>query len=79
MGVEGWWGPTLKRGDSGGRETTPIHTLAELEEASEAAGAWVRCLPTYSPELKPIALCGAKVTSRWRSLTPRTLPDLREA
>ena len=61
------------------RDTNPIHKLAEIEEAIEAAGAWVLFLPPYSPDLNPIELCWAQVTSRLRSLTPRTLPDLLDA
>jgi transposase len=77
--VEELLGPTLKRGDSVGMDNNPIHKLDEIEEAIEAAGAWVLFLPTYSPDLNPIELCWAKVKSRLRSLKPRTLPDLFDA
>jgi transposase len=71
--------PTLKRGDIVLRDNTPIHQLDELEDAIEAAGAWVLFLPTYSPDLNPIENCWSKVTALLRSLKPRTLPDLLAA
>jgi transposase len=77
--VEALLVPTLKRGDIVVMDNNPIHTLAEIEDAIEAAGAWVLFLPTYSPDLNPIELCWSKVKSRLRSLKPRTLPDLLDA
>ena len=71
--------PTLNRGDIVVMDNNPIHKLDEIEDAIEAAGAWVLFLPTYSPDLNPIENCWAKVTSLLRSLTPRTLPDLLDA
>ena len=71
--------PTLNRGDIVVMDNNPIHKLDEIEDAIEAAGAWVLFLPPYSPDLNPIELCWSKVKSRLRSLTPRTLPDLLDA
>jgi transposase len=71
--------PTLKRGDIGVMDNNPIHKLEEIEDAIEAAGAWVLFLPTYSPDLNPIELCWSKIKSCLRSLKPRTLPDLLDA
>jgi transposase len=68
--------PTLKRGDMVVMDNNPIHKLDEIEDAIEAAGAWVLFLPTYSPDLNPIELCWSKVKAHLRSLKPRTLPDL---
>jgi transposase len=68
--------PTLNRGDIVVMDNNPIHKLDEIEDAIEAAGAWVLFLPTYSPDLNPIETCWSKVKSRLRALKPRTLPDL---
>jgi hypothetical protein len=41
--------PTRNRGGSVGRENTPIHKLADSEDAIAAAGAWGLVLPPLRP------------------------------
>jgi transposase len=71
--------PTLKRGDLVFMDNNPIHKLDDIEDAIEAAGAWILFLPVYSPDLNPIETCWSKVKSKLRSLKPRTLPELLDA
>jgi transposase len=71
--------PTLKRGDIVLMDNNPIHKLEDIEDAIEAAGAWVLFLPTYSPDLNPIEHGWAKVKACLRSLKPRTEQDLLDA
>lgn len=71
--------PTLQRGDIVVMDNNPTHKLDEIEDAIEAAGAWVLFLPTYSPDFNPIENCWSKVKSLLRALKPRTLDDLLAA
>lgn len=71
--------PTLHRGEIVVMDNISIHKLDAIEDAIEAAGAWVLFLPTYSPDLNPIEHGWSKVKALLRSLKPRTLPDLLDA
>lgn len=71
--------PTLTRGEIVLMDNNPIHKLDEIEDAIEAAGAWVLFLPTYSPDCNPIEPCWSKVKAILRSLKPRTVPDFFDA
>jgi transposase len=43
--------PILKRGDTVIMDSLPVHKVAGVREVIEAAGATLRCLPKYSPDL----------------------------
>jgi transposase len=53
--------PTLKRGDIVIIDNLKAHHVAGVREAIEAAGATLRYLPRYSPDLDPIELAFAKL------------------
>jgi len=46
--------PELKRGDVVMMDNLPVHRVAAVREVIEAAGAKLRYLPKYSPDLNPI-------------------------
>ena len=46
--------PTLKRGDIVVMDNVPSHKVAGVDAAIRAAGASLRYLPPYSPDLNPI-------------------------
>jgi transposase len=46
--------PTLKRGDIVLMDNLPVHRVAGVAQAIEAAGATLIYLPKYSPDLNPI-------------------------
>ena len=48
--------PTLKRGDIVVMDNVPAHKVDGVQDAIEAAGASLRYLPPYSPDLNPIEL-----------------------
>jgi transposase len=46
--------PKLKRGNVVMMDNLPVHRVAAVREVIEAAGAKLRYLPKYSPELNPL-------------------------
>ena len=58
--------PTLKRGDIVVMDNVPSHKVEGVQDAIEAAGASLRYLPPYSPDLNPIekAYCAFKTFLR---------------
>jgi len=55
------------------------HKVAGVAEAIEAAGATLRYLPQYSPDLNPIEMPFSKFKSYLRKLAQRTVPGIRHA
>jgi len=68
--------PTLKRGDTVMMDSLPVHKVAGVRELIEAAGAMLRYLPKYSPDLNPIEQAFSKLKAHLRKATERTIPRL---
>ena len=68
--------PTLKRGDIVMMDSLPVHKVAGVRELIEAAGARLRYLPKYSPDLNPIEQAFSKLKAHLRKAAERTIPCL---
>jgi transposase len=71
--------PTLRRNDIVVMDNLKAHKVAGVEEAIEQAGARVRYLPKYSPDLNPIELLYSKFKRYLRKAAERTVQGLRRA
>jgi transposase len=71
--------PQLKKGDIVVMDRLSVHEVAGVEEAIKAAGAKVRYLPTYSPDMNPMENAFAKVKSYLRKVAERTVSRLTRA
>jgi transposase len=68
--------PTLKAGDIVIADNLPSHKVAGVRDAIEAAGATLRYLPPYSPDLNPIEKLFAKLKALLRKAAHRTVDAL---
>ena len=68
-----------KPGDIVVMDNLSSHKVAGVREAIEAAGATVRYLPSYSPDLNPIEMIFAKLKALLRKIAARTKDALSEA
>ena len=68
--------PTLKRRDIVFMDNVRTHKVAGVREAIEAAGAELRYLPAYSPDLNPIENLYSKLKSDLRKGAARTFDAL---
>ena len=68
--------PTLRPGDIVVMDNLASHKVAGIKEAIEAAGAELRYLPPYSPDLNPIEQFFAKLKALLRKAAARTLDAL---
>ena len=59
--------PKLKRGDVVIMDNLPVHRVAAVREVIEEAGAKLRYLPKYSPDLNPIEQAFSKLKAHLRS------------
>jgi len=71
--------PTLRPGDVVVLDNLPAHKPAAVREAIQAAGAELRYLPPYSPDLNPIEMAFSKLKALLKKAAARTLPDLWHA
>lgn len=71
--------PTLRRGDVVILDNLSPHKGAQALALITEAGAEVRFLPAYSPDLNPIELMWSKVKTSLRSAEARTPPNLQDA
>ena len=68
--------PTLKRGDIVIIDNLKAHQVAGVREAIEAAGATLRYLPRYSPDLDPIEPAFGKLKAFLRKAAERSVRGL---
>ena len=57
-------------------DSLPVHKVAGVRELIEAAGARLRYLPKYSPDLNPIEQAFSKLKAHLRKAAERTIPRL---
>jgi transposase len=71
--------PNLTVGDIVIMDNLGSHKVVGVREAIEAAGASMRLLPAYSPDLNPIEQAFAKLKASLRSRAARTVDTLWHA
>lgn len=71
--------PVLRAGDVVVMDNLSSHKVAGVREAIEAAGATVRYLPPYSPDMNPIEMIFAKLKALLRKIAARTKDALTDA
>jgi transposase len=69
--------PTLKRGSVVVMDNVATHKVEGVRAAIEAAGATLRYLPPYSPDLNPIELSFSALKAYLRKFAERTEDTLR--
>ena len=74
--VEQVLAPALRKGDIVFADNLPAHKVAGVREAIEAAGATLRLLPAYSPDLNPIEQVFSKLKAALRKAAARTVTRL---
>lgn len=68
--------PTLTPGDIVVMDNLPAHKRDEVREVIEAAGAELRYLPPYSPDLNPIEQAFSKLKAHLRKAQERSIDAL---
>jgi transposase len=68
--------PTLRQGDIVVMDNLASHKVAGIKQAIEGAGAELRYLPSYSPDLNPIEQLFAKIKALLQKAAARTYDAL---
>lgn len=71
--------PKLRPGDVVIMDNLSAHKVTGVREGIEAAGASLRYLPPYSPDMNPIESCWSKVKQHIRGAEARTVDALIDA
>ena len=71
--------PTLSAGDVVVMDNLPAHKGPRVEELITAAGAELRYLPPYSPDMNPIEKAFSKLKAYLRKIAERTVNGLMRA
>lgn len=71
--------PTLSKGDIVVMDNLPAHKGPRVEELIKAAGAELRYLPPYSPDMNPIEKAFSKLKAYLRKIAERTVAGLMHA
>jgi transposase len=76
--VEQVLAPTLRKGDTVFMDNLRTHKIDGVREAIEAAGAKLRYLPAYSPDLNPIEMAFSKLKTALRKGAARAVKALMQ-
>ena len=71
--------PTLSKGDIVVMDNLSSHKGPRVEQLIKAAGAELRYLPPYSPDMNPIEKAYSKLKSFLRKIAERTVSGLMNA
>ena len=71
--------PTLSKGDIVVMDNLSSHKGPRVEQLIEAAGAELRYLPRYSPDMNPIEKAFSKLKSFLRKISQHTVAGLMNA
>jgi transposase len=77
--VENCLVPTLSKGDIVIMDNLPAHKGPRVEELIRGAGAELRYLPPYSPDMNPIEKAFSKLKAYLRKIAERTVAGLMRA
>jgi transposase len=74
--VETFLVPALRPGDIVVMDNLAAHKVDGVRQRIEAAGAELRLLPAYSPDLNPIEMAFSQLKAHLRKAAERTIPAL---